>query len=190
MSNVTNSCTHRSKRLLNQIEIKETEEELDLLRHQLANKFPFLNDTSENFELVIFSDATKGFCVKTRVSIPAETFILEYRGDILRGPQIRDREKSYQDATNDVGCFMFHFKYRESNWCVDGTKETKSTGFGRYLNHSCKHANLKPKIISDVSGFPHIVFYSTRNIKPEEELLFDYGEKDNEALCNFPWLKE
>ena len=198
MSEVNSFCLRRSKRIQSALPVLDEQgdlkqvEKLEALRCQLANQIPFSNKTSENFNLdVVFDyDSGKGNGVITREVIPTDSYVLEYRGELLRGIDIRKREKAYLNSEDDVGCFMFHFKYRDTNWCIDGTKETQWTGFGRYLNHSKKSSNIKSKLVSDVDGNPHIVFFATRNIEPEEELLFDYGERDNVALNNFPWLKQ
>jgi hypothetical protein len=196
MSEVNSFCLRRSKRIQSalprldeQEDLKQVEKLVELQR-QLASQIPFSNKTSENFHLDIVYDNVKGYGVKTRELIPKDSYILEYRGELLRGMEIRKREKAYQDCEHDVGCYMFHFKYLETNWCIDGTIETPSTGFGRYLNHSYKNSNIKPRLVCDIDGNPHIVFFAIQNIEPEEELLFSYGERNNVALNNFPWLKE
>jgi SET domain-containing protein len=38
----------------------------------------------------------------------------------------------------------------------------------------------------DATGLPRIVFMATRDIAAQEELLFDYGDRDHHA--EFPWL--
>ena len=45
-------------------------------------------------------------------------------------------------------------------------------GLARYINHSCE-PNCYTKTVR-VDGTPHIVIYSKRNIRPGEELLYDY----------------
>lgn len=59
-------------------------------------------------------------------------------------------------------------------------------GLGQLMNHSIKHANLKPRKEVDANGLPRIVFMATRDITAQEELLFDYGDRDHHA--EFPWL--
>jgi hypothetical protein len=36
---------------------------------------------------------------------------------------------------------------------------------------------------------PELVFFSTKNILPEQELLYDYKETDRQILSNYSWLK-
>ena len=69
---------------------------------------------------------------------------------------------------------------------VDATKEDGS--FGRLLNHSRNKPNIKSQI-TDVDGSPHIIFYSTKEIKSGEELMYDYGDRSQTSLREHPWLK-
>ena len=57
------------------------------------------------------------------------------------------------------------------------------------MNHSRESANLKPTKVIDNHGDPHIVFMSKRDIGAKEELVFDYGDRDPDALVRCPWLK-
>ena len=59
---------------------------------------------------------------------------------------------------------------------------------GRFINHSKQNANIHPKIETDGQGKPRITFYSKRDIKKNEELLYDYG--DRLSIEDHPWLKE
>jgi SET domain-containing protein len=57
---------------------------------------------------------------------------------------------------------------------------------GRSLNHSIKHANIKPRKEVDWTDQPRIIFVAVRDIAPKEELVFDYGDREN--IKEFPWL--
>lgn len=37
-------------------------------------------------------------------------------------------------------------------------------------------------------SYPRIIFFSSREIFPDEELTFDYGDRDPQSLVHFPWL--
>lgn len=70
---------------------------------------------------------------------------------------------------------------------VDATREDPALGFGRLLNHSRTRPNLVPhKVVVD--GVPHIVMVTSRDIAAGEELLYDYGERDERTLQAYPWL--
>lgn len=79
---------------------------------------------------------------------------------------------------NKVCCLFFFFS-------VDATKETSR--LGRLINHS-KNGNLQPKV-HDMNGVPHLIFLASRDLKVDEELLYDYGDRSKEATAAHPWLK-
>lgn len=64
-----------------------------------------------------------------------------------------------------------------------------SHGKARFINHGKgKLANVKP-ILDENGKTPQILFKAIRDILPNEELLYDYGERDREILKEFPFLK-
>jgi SET domain-containing protein len=62
-------------------------------------------------------------------------------------------------------------------------------GYSPYFNHSRYENNLIP-IKKRNNGDYKIVFYSKCDIPAHTELLFDYGERDPQALNDFPWLQQ
>lgn len=68
---------------------------------------------------------------------------------------------------------------------VDATKETER--LGRLINHS-KNGNLQTKL-HEIDGMPHLIFLASRDIRANEELLYDYGDRSKEAIAAHPWLK-
>lgn len=69
---------------------------------------------------------------------------------------------------------------------MDATKEDST--LGRLINHSKTKPNIRSLII-DVDNTPHIIFYSIRDIKQGEELVYDYGDRSTASLTAHPWLK-
>ena len=57
---------------------------------------------------------------------------------------------------------------------------------GRYINHS-REGNAK-KHCQKAGEHPRLYFIANRDIKAGEEILYDYGERQAEAITNFPWL--
>ncbi|KAI4878945.1 hypothetical protein NFI96_014453 [Prochilodus magdalenae] len=111
-------------------------------------------------------------------------FIVEYHGDLLQIADAKKREAQYaQDPTK--GCYMYYFNYLNNKYCVDATKET--VRLGRLINHS-KNGNCQTRI-HDLNGTPHLIFVAARDIKAEEELLYDYGDRSKDAVAAHPWLK-
>lgn len=61
----------------------------------------------------------------------------------LRLARIREREYAKDD---NIGSFMYFFKYQNKQYCVDATDETPYKG--RLINHSVIKPNLKTKVCS------------------------------------------
>ena len=58
---------------------------------------------------------------------------------------------------------------------------------GRLLNHSKTQANVVTKLY-EVKGHPYLCLVAARDIKPGEELQYDYGERSKAAIESHPWL--
>ncbi|XP_018945765.2 lysine methyltransferase 5Ab [Cyprinus carpio] len=113
-----------------------------------------------------------------------DQFVVEYHGELLEIADAKARESQYaKDPT--TGCYMYYFRYHDKTYCVDATKETDR--LGRLINHS-KNGNLRTKL-HEINGTPHLIFLASRDIKVDEELLYDYGDRSKEAIAAHPWLK-
>ncbi|CAJ1068199.1 lysine methyltransferase 5Ab [Xyrichtys novacula] len=111
-------------------------------------------------------------------------FVVEYHGDLLELEEAKEREALYtQDP--QTGCYMYYFQYQAKTYCVDATKETSR--LGRLINHS-KNGNCQTKL-HPIDGIPHLILVASRDIKAEEELLYDYGDRSKDAISAHPWLK-
>lgn len=84
------------------------------------------------------------------------SFIIEYKGPLLNQDQ----------ADNKGGLYLFALG---KDWTIDGTSR-KNTA--RYINHSCIGTNCEP-----IQYAKHIKIRAKRNIKPGEELFYDYGKE-------------
>ena len=73
---------------------------------------------------------------------------------------------------------------------IDAQKEDK-TNKGRYINHPGpgENANLLPQLFYNGQK-PEVWFKATKEIDAGQELLFDYGETDQETIEANPWLKQ
>ena len=49
---------------------------------------------------------------------------------------------------------MFFFQTKGQKYCIDATAETGR--YGRLINHSCLHANLLPKVVSQIHKLKNI----------------------------------
>lgn len=68
---------------------------------------------------------------------------------------------------------------------MDATSE--SGRIGRLLNHSVS-GNCTTKVIS-IKDDPYLILVASKHIKPGEELLYDYGERNKDAIASHPWLQ-
>lgn len=67
---------------------------------------------------------------------------------------------------------------------VDATAETGRPG--RLINHS-KTGNATVKIFQSSDG-PKLIIEAKEQIKPNTEVLFDYGDHSKRSTELFPWL--
>lgn len=67
---------------------------------------------------------------------------------------------------------------------MDATAETDR--LGRLINHS-RNGNLIPKVI-EVKGIPRLVLIAKRDVNPNEEVTYDYGDRSKKSLFYHPWL--
>jgi uncharacterized protein len=82
--------------------------------------------------------------------------IAEYKGPLLRTKEAEKAERSGNKYLYEIN----------SRWTIDGTPRSN---LARYANHSCN-----PN--SDTYSVGHRVFIrALRNIKPGEEIVYDYG---------------
>ena len=82
--------------------------------------------------------------------------------------------------------YLYYLTHRGKRWCIDATK---SIEFGKYINHSKTAPNLHAsKIVID--GKPRLIFTALRDITQDEELYYDYGERDEEVVTLNKWLSK
>ena len=97
--------------------------------------------------------------------ISSESFVCEYTGDIVRNLVGDKREKCYE---NEGLPHMYLFRIDEE-YIIDATVRG---GKARFLNHSC-HPNCRSNIVN-VGRTKTISFSAIRNIKPHDEITFNY----------------
>ncbi|OHT07100.1 SET domain containing protein [Tritrichomonas foetus] len=134
----------------------------------------FMRQTTNNFKSTtgivgkrVYFDksAIQGWGLFALEPISADSFICEYTGDMIRSRVADLREKKYE---NQGLPHMYLFRIDEE-YVVDATVKG---GKARFLNHSC-HPNCRSKIIN-ISGTQTISFYALKNIKPHDEITFNY----------------
>lgn len=133
--------------------------------------------------LAITEFRSKGKAIIAKAPIRKGSFICEYSGDLIDLDSAKKRELKYEQ--NQAGCYMYYFNWNSTIWCVDATKPTGR--LGRLINHSRKSPNCKTKIF-EYQQRPHLIFIALRDIEQDEEILYDYGERDPMAIKSHPWL--
>lgn len=110
-------------------------------------------------------------------------FVIEYIGELITISEANDRETKYSLDEN-AGCYMYYFKHRNQQYCIDATAETGK--LGRLVNHS-RNGNLITKVVV-IKNHPHLVLIAKDDIQPGEEITYDYGDRSKESLLHHPWL--
>lgn len=111
--------------------------------------------------------------------------VCEYKGELCTYKVFKERHRKYDMAGK--GSYILEFKYREQRWAIDATKDDNSVG--RLINHSKRFPNIKPQV-ADKRGKPYVYFVAISDIPEDCELLYDYGDKDRDAIQSFPWLRQ
>uniref|UniRef100_A0A0A9Z5B7 Histone-lysine N-methyltransferase EHMT1 n=4 Tax=Lygus hesperus TaxID=30085 RepID=A0A0A9Z5B7_LYGHE len=110
----------------------------------------------------------KSWGVITLKEIPKGSYVCEYIGEII---------SDLEADTRKDDSYLFDLDNAESEtYCLDARRYGNVC---RFINHSCR-PNLSPVKIyyqhQDLH-FPRIAMFASRDIMPNEELGFDYGEK-------------
>ena len=105
--------------------------------------------------------------------------VMEYRGEEIRaGAVATAREASYRAAGDD--CYLFA---RDAGTLVDTTRRGS---VARFTNHSCSpslYTRVFPADEKAQTG-PRIVFLARSEIKPGQELTYDYRFAEEEGEAN------
>lgn len=132
-----------------------------------------------NGKRVYFEKSTiQGYGLFALEPISPDSLICEYNGELIRSRIADLREKQYE-AKGFPHMFLFRI---DNDTVVDATMRG---GKSRFLNHSC-HPNCRSKIIN-VGKTQTISFYAIRNIKPHDEITFNYQmefeDRSNRERC-------
>lgn len=116
----------------------------------------------------LFRTDGKGWGVRTLTPIPKGTYVCEYVGEIISDCEADQREDD---------SYLFDLDNRDGEtYCIDACRYGN---IARFINHMCA-PNLQPVRVfmghHDLH-FPRIAFFANRDILPQEELGFDYGDK-------------
>lgn len=111
-------------------------------------------------------------------------FVCEYAGEMISYQLAKKREEAYgQDPS--IGCYMYFFDYKSKIYCIDATAESER--LGRLLNHSKTDGNCQTKLF-EMNSRPYLILVAARDIRPGEEMLYDYGDRNKVSIESHPWL--
>ncbi len=105
---------------------------------------------------LLVKKSSAGLGLFAKAPIKKGSFIIEYFGPLLNDEEVQKKGGKYLFALG-------------KKWTIDGTARTN---LARYINHSCVRTNCEP-----VQYAMRIKIKATRNIKPGEELLYNYGKE-------------
>ncbi|KAK9830484.1 hypothetical protein WJX72_011976 [[Myrmecia] bisecta] len=133
---------------------------------------------TERQRLAFGKSGVHGWGLIARSEMKQDSMIIEYRGDLVRRTCADTRERRYRAMGKD--CYLFNVN---DDVVIDAT--LRGT-IGRFTNHCCA-PSMYTKVL-EVDGEHHIVFFARTDIKPGQELTYDYRfkeeEGDNKMLCN------
>ena len=107
-------------------------------------------------EKLIVKKSIAGLGLFATAPIKKGSFIIEYNGPLLNDDEVDAKGGKYLFALG-------------SKWTIDGTNRRN---IARYINHSCVRTNCEP-----IQYALRMKIRATRNIKPGEELFYDYGKE-------------
>lgn len=160
--------------------VRKTKKEVER-EEQLAIEKAILSECDMGLAVKMFENKGRGI-VATRPFAKGE-FVVEYVGEFISIAEANRREKLYAQDQN-TGCYMYYFKHKNKQYCIDATEETGK--LGRLVNHS-RNGNLMTRTV-EVKGQPHLVLIAKEDIEAGRELNYDYGDRSKESLLHHPWL--
>lgn len=130
----------------------------------------------ENRRVTFGKSGIHGWGLMAREFIPADTMLIDYRGDVIRKPLADKREAQYKASHKD--CYLFT---SSDEFVVDATDVGS---IARFCNHSCS-PSLYTKIF-EVNGASRLVFITKADVPAGQELTYDYRFEREEGLNRIP----
>ncbi len=112
-----------------------------------------------------FMTESKGWGIKTKNSVPAGEFIMEYVGEIVSEKEFKRR--MLHEYAEDTHHYCLHL---DGSTVIDGHR---MGGECRFVNHACE-PNCEIQKWT-VNGMYRMALFSKKDIKPGEELTYDYN---------------
>ncbi|KAJ0047433.1 hypothetical protein NL108_001194 [Boleophthalmus pectinirostris] len=133
-----------------------------------------------DFEVILTED--KGWGLRAARDLPANTFVLEYCGEVLDHKEFKARVKEYARMKN----IHYYFMSLKNNEIIDATLKGNCS---RFMNHSCE-PNCETQKWT-VNGQLRVGFFTTKAVTEGTELTFDYqfqryGKEAQKCYCGAP----
>ncbi|KAH9501726.1 Histone-lysine N-methyltransferase setd2 [Dermatophagoides farinae] len=130
-------------------------------------------------KLTPFKTEKKGWGLMTLESIPANSFIMEYVGEVIDPFMFHKRTDKYSKLKME----HYYFMALKSDEIIDATYKGNMT---RFINHSCEPNSITQKWT--VNGELRIGFFTIKPVAAGEEITFDYqfqryGKKAQKCYC-------
>ncbi len=133
---------------------------------QLAARFREMKAEPIEQRLSVRRSAIHGWGLFARRPIPSHSLVIEYTGEVVRGPVADQRELQYERLRLGGSCYLFRL---DDEHIVDATMCGSAA---RFINHS-QRPNCDSRIVN-IDGTKHIVIVALRNIAVGEEITYDY----------------
>jgi hypothetical protein len=138
------------------------------------------------FRYQVFKTLRTGWGIRTLDFIPRGSFVGEYAGELINESIAEERGRNYEQYYGRSYLFdLLSFSEAqplESDeiYTVDAFHYSNGT---RWMNHSCDPNTIARKVFVETRevSLPRIGFYALRDIRPGEEITFDYAY-DNKKL--------
>ncbi|KAL7068792.1 SET domain-containing protein [Cryptosporidium serpentis] len=151
-----------------------------------AMAYRYLESLTPDKRLDVKKSKIHGYGLFAKEFIYPNEPIVEYVGEVIRNSVADKREKIYeQEGQRDGSCYMFRL---DEHRVIDATN---CGNLARFMNHCCQ-PNCVCKVITSDDGNKHIVIFSKTEIKPDEEVTYDYQfnlEEESEKIycyCGAP----
>eukprot|EP00518_Triparma_eleuthera_P005988 CAMPEP_0182483576 /NCGR_PEP_ID=MMETSP1319-20130603/41591_1 /TAXON_ID=172717 /ORGANISM="Bolidomonas pacifica, Strain RCC208" /LENGTH=126 /DNA_ID=CAMNT_0024685393 /DNA_START=389 /DNA_END=769 /DNA_ORIENTATION=- len=104
--------------------------------------------------------------------LPKGSLVGQYMGELLTLTELAEK---YPPVGGTIAKNDYLFELRPSSLYIDASDpDPDVTNWTRFINHSSKDPNL----VVEVNNLHKVVWFDAlRDIRPGEELCFDYGEK-------------
>uniref|UniRef100_A0AAQ5XYE9 [histone H3]-lysine(36) N-trimethyltransferase n=1 Tax=Amphiprion ocellaris TaxID=80972 RepID=A0AAQ5XYE9_AMPOC len=133
-----------------------------------------------DFDVILTED--KGWGLRAAKDLAANTFVLEYCGEVLDHKEFKTRVKEYARNKN----IHYYFMSLKNNEIIDATLKGNCS---RFMNHSCE-PNCETQKWT-VNGQLRVGFFTTKAVTAGTELTFDYqfqryGKEAQKCFCGAP----